>query len=150
MPIASHSDIAKFFEDEVARIKREIDRVETGLALFTGSKSEGTKTQTQKAAKSSQRKTSGQGKTGESKTSKKLQVPVAYDKSLTWDKKILFVLKELGSAFTYDIIESVKSHEPEIDSQKADHIIPQRVSALAGKGHIKVTNKEGRRRKYSL
>ena len=72
-----------------------------------------------------------------------------YDKKMSWNSKILFVLKQLGEGFVSDIFDYIIKEEPEIDKDFLNKRLTATASALKTNGTLD-GKPYGRKLKYFI
>lgn len=72
-----------------------------------------------------------------------------YDSNWTYSDKIIYILKQKGSAFTKDIVEVIAKNEPQLNKKALPLTVGKIASRLVSAKKIKV-EKIGTANKYSL
>jgi hypothetical protein len=120
----TENDVLNLLINRVNTLKLKLKRAEEALAVFKGV--ENIKEENEKTAP-----------------------PLTYSSKYTWNKKILFVLSKIDSAYTVEIIKEIQLLEPKKDFKKLANLISVKLSTLLKKGIVKA-ERDGRRFKYKL
>lgn len=73
-----------------------------------------------------------------------------YDPNLIWEKKCLFVLAELGTAYASDIANKILEHEPSMKPDRAREAASFYLSKLLKSGQIAKVGQVGKKYRFGL
>ncbi|WP_069659827.1 hypothetical protein [Arcticibacter eurypsychrophilus] len=148
MAKVTEQDIIAFLKEKVSALQTELNKAQAALQAFTGSAPKANAKPTLDALVEKVKSVRGK-KVLALKPSKPLAVPQEFNANDKMDKKLAYILSDIGAAFNTDVISKIQELEPEKDTDKLGKAVTVKLASLFKAGRIKGTKLNGKY-KYEL